>query len=478
MNGLRKVVGFFGLIAADLTALFSAFFVGYFIRSRVFSRYDIFALAPVPLTEQLRSGFLFGAFVLILIFAFDRLYTRRFAFWEEVRHILKGVTLAFILIMSLAFVSRTYTRFSRVVIIIAWVTSLFLLSVFRLAAKKMLSRTSFWRKDVLILGTGRAAQLVAQEIQRNITLGYRIVGYLSEEGSDVREILDVGTPVVGAISEVDSVAEKLKVRDFIIALSSRRQNELADMAKHIEAYAETIKVVPTLGSIFTIGVEIENMGDILALSLPRNLAKPWNIAAKRFFEFVLTLVLSILFFPLFLVIALAIKLDSRGPITFAQERIGRGGRMFRLLKFRSMYQDADERLQDILAQNSELREEWQRFQKIKGDDPRVTRVGRFIRKWSLDELPQLFNVLRGDMNLVGPRPYLPREKEIIGESFRIIAAVKPGITGLWQIRGRSTLAFEERLLLDEHYIRNWSLWQDIVILIKTVKALAKREGAF
>jgi len=478
MNGLRKVVGFLGLVAADLSALFLAFFVGYFIRSRVFSRYDIFALAPVPLTEQLRSGFLFGAFVLILIFAFDRLYTRRFAFWEEVRHILKGVTLAFILIMSLAFVSRSYTRFSRAVIVLAWVTSLFLLSAFRFATKKVLSLTSFWRKDVLILGTGRAAQLVAQEIQKNATLGYRIVGYLSEEGSNVGEILDGGIPVVGAISEVDAVAGKLKVRDFIIALSSRRQNELADMAKHIEDYAETIKVVPTLGSIFTIGVEIENMGDILALSLPLNLAKPGNIAAKRLFEFVLTLVLSILLFPLFLVIALAIKLDSRGPITFAQERIGRGGRMFRLLKFRSMYQDADERLQEILAQNAELREEWQRFQKIKGDDPRVTRVGRFIRKWSLDELPQLFNVLRGNMNLVGPRPYLAREKEIIGKSFRIIAAVKPGITGLWQIRGRNVLTFQERLLLDEHYIRNWSLWQDIVILIKTVRVLARREGAF
>jgi undecaprenyl-phosphate galactose phosphotransferase len=293
----------------------------------------------------------------------------------------------------------------------------------------------------------------------------------------VGEILD-GVPVVGAISEVDVLAKELQVRDFIIALSSRRQNELADIAKQIEAYAETIKVVPTLGSIFTIGVEIENMGDILALSLPRNLAKPWNIAAKRFFEFVLTLVLSILFIPLFLAIALAIKLDSRGPITFAQDRIGGGGRMFRLLKFRSMYQDADQRFQDILAQKEELREEWRKFQKIKGDDPRVTRVGRFIRKWSLDELPQLFNVLLGDMNLVGPRPYLLREKEMIGQSFRIIASVKPGITGLWQIRGRNVLTFGERLLLDEHYIRNWSLWEDIVILIKTVRVLAGREGAF
>jgi undecaprenyl-phosphate galactose phosphotransferase len=283
---------------------------------------------------------------------------------------------------------------------------------------------------------------------------------------------------VGAISEVDEVAEKLGVRNFIIALPSRRQDELADIAKHLESSAETIKVVPTLASIFTIGVEIESLGDILTMSLPRNLAKPWNIAAKRFFELALTLVLGILLIPLFLALALAIKLDSHGPVFFRQERIGRGGRIFWLLKFRSMLVDADERLRDILSHDPELREEWRSFQKIKGRDPRVTRLGRFIRKWSLDELPQLLNVLRGDMNLVGPRPYLPREKQMIGESFRIIAVVKPGITGLWQIRGRNTLAFQERLLLDEHYIRNWSLWQDIVILIKTVKVLARREGAF
>jgi len=478
MNGLRKVVSLFGLLAADLSALFLAFLVGYLLRSRLFSRFPLFTLAPVPLSEQIRSGFLFGAFVLILVFAFERLYTRRFAFWEEVRHILKGTTLVFILVMTMAFISRTYTRFSRVVIILAWMTSLILLPLFRWAVKAVLGRTRFWRKEVLILGTDPAAQLVVHEVQRNSSLGYRIIGHLSEEESGVGEILADGIPVVGAISEVDEVAEKLGVRNFIIALPSRRQDELADIAKHLESSAETIKVVPTLASIFTIGVEIESLGDILTMSLPRNLAKPWNIAAKRFFELALTLVLGILLIPLFLALALAIKLDSHGPVFFRQERIGRGGRIFWLLKFRSMLVDADERLRDILSHDPELREEWRSFQKIKGRDPRVTRLGRFIRKWSLDELPQLLNVLRGDMNLVGPRPYLPREKQMIGESFRIIAVVKPGITGLWQIRGRNTLAFQERLLLDEHYIRNWSLWQDIVILIKTVKVLARREGAF
>ena len=124
------------------------------------------------------------------------------------------------------------------------------------------------------------------------------------------------------------------------------------------------------------------------------------------------------------------------------------------------------------------KDEWKKYQKIKKDDPRVTRVGKFIRKFSLDELPQLINILKGDMNLVGPRPYMPREKEDIGRSFPIISRVKPGMTGLWQVRGRNVLSFKDRLVLDEFYIRNWSLWLDIVILFKTVKVLITQEGAY
>ncbi len=143
-----------------------------------------------------------------------------------------------------------------------------------------------------------------------------------------------------------------------------------------------------------------------------------------------------------------------------------------------MFVDGDQKLEDYLKNNPQIRREWEEFQKIKGFDPRVTGVGKFIRKYSLDEIPQIFNVLRGEMSLVGPRPYLPREREILDKSSTFISKIKPGITGLWQVRGRNLLPFKKRILLDEYYIRNWSLWLDIVILVQTPRVLARKQGAF
>jgi len=212
--------------------------------------------------------------------------------------------------------------------------------------------------------------------------------------------------------------------------------------------------------------------------MPRNLFKPLNIVVKTVFEYLLVIIISPLLIPVFLVASLAVKADSKGTVFFIQKRLGKRGQVFSILKFRSMYTDADQRLEKYLEENRQAREEWDRYQKLKASDPRVTRVGKFIRRWSLDELPQLLNVLNGDMSLVGPRPYLPRERQEMGKSYDIISRVKPGMTGFWQVRGRSLLPFQERLLLDEYYIRNWSLWLDIVILFKTAKAWLRKEGAY
>jgi len=203
-----------------------------------------------------------------------------------------------------------------------------------------------------------------------------------------------------------------------------------------------------------------------------------NVFFKNTYELILAILLLLLLFPIISIIAVAIKLDSRGPIIFVQERLGKNAKVFKFFKFRSMYIDGEKRLERFLNENQEANREWERYQKIKGIDPRVTRVGKIIRKYSLDELPQLINFFKGDMNLVGPRPYMPREMNKIGERNLIITRVKPGITGLWQVQGRSLLPFHERILLDEYYIRNWSLWMDIVILVKTIKVFLTGEGAY
>jgi undecaprenyl-phosphate galactose phosphotransferase len=467
------------LISIDLGSLLVSFLIAFYLRSVVLlpiiPRFH--QQPPLPLMTHLRLGFFYAALVIILVFAYEKLYTRRLSFWEETKQLIKDVTISFIFITVLVFVSRQYIFFSRAVIVLAWIVSLFVFPLFRLAAKKGLYRVGLWKKKVLILGTDRHAQLAAQGIRQNSILGYKVVGFLREKDKSQDEILS-GVPILGDLSKLEEISQELGVQDFIIALPKFPQNQLVKVIERCDAIADTIRIVPNIGSLFALGVSVENLGDVLSLNVPRNLFKPLNIFVKNIFEMALVVIISPLLLPLFLIIAAAIKMDSSGPVFFIQKRLGKSGKIFPIYKFRSMYTDGDKRLERYLEDNFEAREEWNKYQKIKGHDPRVTRVGKYIRKWSLDEIPQLINVLNGDMSLVGPRPYLPRENKDMGKSYAIISRVKPGMTGFWQVRGRSLLPFRERLLLDEYYIRNWSLWLDMIILFKTATAWIKGEGAF
>jgi undecaprenyl-phosphate galactose phosphotransferase len=215
-----------------------------------------------------------------------------------------------------------------------------------------------------------------------------------------------------------------------------------------------------------------------ALEIRNNLERPLNIFIKRCFDFIMA-GLSMLFLSIpMLIISILIRVDSDGPAIFSQERVGKNGRRFRCYKFRTMYNDAEERLERLLASDEGAREEWNKFWKLK-DDPRVTRIGKFLRKTSLDELPQLFNVLRGEMSLVGPRPVTQDEIDRYYKDAAVLCfTVPPGITGLWQVSGRSSTGYDYRIALDSWYVRNWNPWLDIVILFKTIRVVLKREGAY
>jgi Undecaprenyl-phosphate galactose phosphotransferase WbaP len=209
----------------------------------------------------------------------------------------------------------------------------------------------------------------------------------------------------------------------------------------------------------------------LLLKLTNNLAKPWNMWLKRGCDLLLGGALACFMIPLYVAIALLVKLDSPGPIFFRQIRLGFRDSLFQCFKFRTMYTDADERLEKYLESNPEARNELLAYAKLRNFDPRVTRIGRFLRTWSLDELPQLFNVLKGDMSLVGPRPYLPAERSRMGVHLPTILSARPGISGLWQVNGRNHLTFETRVQLEEWYVRHWGIWLDCIVLIKTLKAV-------
>ena len=215
----------------------------------------------------------------------------------------------------------------------------------------------------------------------------------------------------------------------------------------------------------------------LIIRVQNNLAKKVNRIIKRIFDIVVTVCGGILILPFIAVIALLIRLDSPGPVVFAHRRVGQGGKEFSCYKFRSMVSNAQEELNAYLKDNPEAREEWERDFKLK-DDPRITKIGRFLRKTSLDELPQLWNVLVGDMSLVGPRPIVKDEIVKYGTYINDFYLVPPGITGVWQVSGRSDTTYDERVQMDSWYVHNWSVWIDIVYLVKTVLAVAKGKGAY
>ena len=287
-----------------------------------------------------------------------------------------------------------------------------------------------------------------------------------------------GIKVLGTIAELEEIAKSYKSKDIMVATPHLPRNQLKDLLAKCENVSESMWLIPRSGDFIAEGVELEVMGDVLTLYIKKNLAKPWNILIKSIFDKTLTLGLLILLSPLLLVIAIAVKLDSKGPVIFIQRRMGQSKKIFQLFKFRSMHQNSDEKLDEYLEAHPEAKREWEEYKKLKNHDPRVTRVGRIIRRYSMDELPQLINVLTGKMSLVGPRPYIAEELAGKDSFMKILARVKPGITGLWQISGRSELPFEQRLDLDEYYIRNWSLWLDIVILLKSIKVLFSSKGAY
>ena len=235
-------------------------------------------------------------------------------------------------------------------------------------------------------------------------------------------------------------------------------------------------VIPAPGMLPSLWTNATDVGGVVGMQSGTRLLRPVPRSMKRVIDCALTIPLAVLSLPFFLILAAAVKLTSRGPIFYGQQRIGRGRQMFSAWKFRTMHADADQMLEARLAADPELRKEWARDHKLR-NDPRITAVGRVLRRASLDELPQLWNVIRGEMSLVGPRPIVLQEIPKYGEDFGLYLSVPPGLTGLWQVSGRNRTTYEERVNFDSYYVQNWSVWLDIHILARTVRAVLTGDGA-
>lgn len=409
------------------------------------------------------------------VFIFQGAYTRRLTYWDEIKFLWKTVFIVFLTIFTILFIGKQGARFSRGVILGMSILSLFLLPTLRILSKRFIYSLGLMRRKVLIIGAGEAGVMALHALQREKNLGYEVAGFIDDDRAS--ESIG-GYRVHRGEGRIERFIKKCCIHDVVIAKPEIKKERLVELVNKIQHKASSILYIPELTGIAVLGTELRHFFDeqTMVIEIKNNLERKTNYLLKRSFDYLASLILFLVTIVPIVVISILIKLTSKGPAIYKQERIGKDGKPFICYKFRSMYVDADSRLQELLDNDPEARAEWEKYWKLK-NDPRVTRIGRFLRKTSLDELPQIFNVLKGEMSLVGPRPYLPREWEYIKEYGEIILSVPPGITGLWQTCGRNDKTFQERLMLDSWYVRNWNLWLDIVILLKTIVVLIKREGA-
>ena len=404
-----------------------------------------------------------GSLAIVLIglpiwFLFKGHYHRRIPFWSEAREVVQACILALLLEGFLLYSGKADV--SRLMTCLTWVVAPFLVMGLRSLLKLIARKSGIGISRVLLVGHDDALSHAASFLRADKHLGYSIASTMPPAtAQDVAaRLADVGADVV------------------LVALSGSDETESLLAADLRLAGVPIMVMPPKMGLPSGIGVQYV-LGEEALLFVDRVDAVPTlTAAAKRAFDIVLSASALAIFSVPMLAIALAVKLDG-GPAIFGHHRVGAGGRMFNCLKFRSMKVDAQKQLEDLLERDDEARAEWAATRKLR-NDPRVTRLGKFIRKSGLDELPQLLNVIKGDMSLVGPRPVTEAEMTQYGAEAERYKRVRPGITGLWQVSGRNDTTYEQRVSLDAWYVANWSPWHDLVIILKTVPAVLSRRGAY
>lgn len=359
-----------------------------------------------------------------------------------------------------------------------WLVILVVLPLMRILTKISLNKIGIWQRDTIIIGTGKNALEAYIAINGERNLGCNIIRFIGEVNGDKKENKILGIPV-------DYIGlDYLKQQDdkniqFIIAVENDEYRARNSWLKSLMGKKyRFVSVIPTLRGI---PLDSTNMSfifrhEVMIFQMDQGLMKLSSRIIKRLFDIVMSMLILILLSPLLIFIRYKIKKDG-GAVLYSHERIGKNGKPFNCLKFRSMAENSKQLLAELLDKDPVAREEWQKSFKLK-NDPRVTKIGQFLRFTSLDELPQLFNVLRGDMSLVGPRPIIQEELEHYHDEVEYYLMSKPGMTGLWQVSGRSDVDYETRVYFDAWYVKNWSMWHDIIIMLKTILVVLKKNGAY
>ena len=394
---------------------------------------------------------------------------------DELRRICLSTTFTYLVLGAGVFLFREGETYSRGVFLMAWVLSVLGVLLGRLILRQVCARLPWWGYPVLILGAGRTGELVVRTLQNHPGFGLKPLAVLDDNPEVYKEVS--GIPILGPLSLAPIIARERDIHYAIVAMPGvRRERLLTILEQHASTFPHLL-MIPDLFGVASLWVGTKDLGGMLGLEIQQRLLLPGPRMVKALLDVMLTLLVGILLLPVIITIAILVKLDSPGPIFYSQKRLGQEGTYFKAWKFRSMVQNADEVLEAHLAVDDELRQQWQADHKLRYD-PRITRVGCFLRRTSLDELPQLWNVLRGEMSLVGPRPIVDEEISRYAEKYDLYTQVLPGLTGLWQVSGRNNVSYSERVNLDSYYVRNWSVWLDIYILLRTIWVVLIGEGAY
>lgn len=402
-----------------------------------------------------------------------RHYSYRKPFWFELKEILR--TLVIFAIIELAINAFSKWHFSRYLWVFTWALAFILIPLGRSLVRRVLDKVGLWQRDTIIIGCGKNAQDAYLAINSEKNLGFKVNYFI---GKGEHENTLYGQPIIDAdIHEIKRIANKFT--QFIIAVESEQIEERNNWIKKLSKYKfRHVSVIPTIRGLPLYGTDMAFIfsHEVMILRVNNNLAKRTSRFAKRAFDIFGALGIILISSPLLAYLYLQVKKDG-GPAIYGHERIGRNGKRFKCLKFRSMILNSQEVLEELLANDENARMEWEKDFKLK-NDPRITKIGHFIRKSSLDELPQLFNVLKGEMSLVGPRPIVHDELIRYSDDVDYYLMAKPGMTGLWQVSGRNDIDYETRVYFDAWYVKNWSLWNDIAILFKTINVVLNRDGAY
>jgi len=401
---------------------------------------------------------------------------RGWSFFSEFICLLKAWAAVIGVLLCYFFLWKISSAFSRVVFMVWMAVTPLAIFAIHLSARKilrLLRRNGRNTRYAVIAGAGDLGQRLLQEVESLPWAGIDVAGFFDDKLEAGHPLTVAGRPVLGRIRDIAGYLKDHDIDYVYIALPMRAEKKIFSILRECRSLGAMVYLIPDLYVFGLHHAEIQSLGSLLILNF--NPYSDW----KRGFDIIFSLLTLIFMSPLMLIIALLIKLDDGGPVLYAHERITTRGRKFKCLKFRTMRVGADEELPALLASDPALQEEWEKRFKLK-DDPRVTRLGRFLRRASLDEFPQFINVLKGDMSVVGARPIVGRElSEYYKNSAGLYCSMKPGITGPWQVGERSDIGgYDERVRLDDWYILNSSLWTDVKIICKTVAALFKGKGAY